>query len=210
MLENTGTQGLKICNYHPTFSFGPLMLYSIFSLVLDVLAGLVGGACLLRLYMQWLRAPFSNPLGQFVLAVSNWIVLPLRRVLPLRAGWDVASLLAALVIELVQFALLWVVAGSGGGLEGALTVVPVLALFGVARLAVSGMTGLLMVYAVLSWVQTRSPLYATVERLCQPLLQPVRRFVPLVGGIDLSPLALLVLLQIAGMVLGALQAAVLH
>lgn len=210
MLKNTGTQGLKICNYHRTFSFGPLMLYSIFSLVLDVLAGLVGGACLLRLYMQWLRAPFNNPLGQFVLAVSSWIVLPLRRVLPLRLGWDVASLIAALVIELVQFALLWMVAGSGGGLEGALTVVPVLALFGVVRLAVSGMTGLLMVYAVLSWVQTRSPLYATVERLCQPLLQPVRRIIPLVGGIDLSPLVLLVLLQITGMVLGALQAAVLH
>lgn len=186
------------------------MLYSIFSLVLDVLAGLVGGACLLRLYMQWLRAPFSNPLGQFVLAVSNWIVLPLRRVLPIRAGWDVASLLAALLIELVQFALLWFVAGMAGGAEGALMVLPVLALFGVARLAISGMTGLLMLYTVLSWVQTRSPLYATVERLCQPPLQPIRRAVPLVGGIDLSPLVLLLLLQIAGMVLGALQAAALH
>ncbi len=186
------------------------MLYSIFSLVLDVLAGLVGGACLLRLYMQWLRAPFGNPLGQFVLAVSNWIVLPLRRLLPVRAGWDVASLLAAFVVELLQFVLLWFVAGMGGGIEGALTVVPVLALFGMARLAVSGMTGLLIAYAVLSWVQTRSPLYSTLERLCQPLLQPVRRIVPLVGGIDLSPLVLLVLLQIAGMVLGTLQAALLQ
>ena len=58
------------------------MLYSIFSLVLDVVAGLLGGACLLRLYMQWMRTSFGNPLGQFVLALSNWVVLPLRRWLP--------------------------------------------------------------------------------------------------------------------------------
>jgi len=184
------------------------MLYSIFSLVLDVLVGLVGGACLLRLYMQWLRAPFGNPLGQFVLAVSNWIVLPLRRLLKLRVRWDVASLIAAFVVELLQFVLLWFVAGMGGGVEGALTLVPMLALFGVVRLTVSGMTGLLVAFAVLSWVQPNSPLYCTLERLCSPLLRPVRRILPLVGGIDLSPLAVLVLLQIAARVLDQLQAEV--
>lgn len=182
------------------------MLYSIFSLVLDVVAGLLGGACLLRMYMQWLRAPFGNPLGQFVLGLSNWVVLPLRRMLPVRAGWDVASLIAAYLIELAQFGLLWLVTGMGGNVA----LLPVLAGFGLVRLMISGLTGLVMVYAILSWVQARSPLLDTIERLCMPPLQPIRRIVPLIGGVDLSPLVLLVLLQIAAMVLGSLQMGLLH
>lgn len=186
------------------------MLYSIFSFLLDVVAGIVGGACLLRMYMQWLRVPFSNPLGQFVMALSNWLVLPLRRWLPAGLRVDVASGLGAYLMELVQFGLLWGVSYLFSGHATSMTAVPMLALFGFVRLAISGLTGLLIVHAVLSWVQTRSPLYSTLERLCVPLLQPVRRWVPAVGGVDLSPLVLLVLLQIAAMVLNAMQLAVLH
>ena len=82
---------------------------------------------------------------------------------------------------------------------------PVLAAFGVLRMAISGMTGLVIVYAVLSWVQTQSPMADLIERLVAPPLTPIRRAVPLVGGIDLSPLVLLVLLQVASIVLGHLQ-----
>lgn len=85
-----------------------------------------------------------------------------------------------------------------------------MALFGLARVAVSGLIGLLIVYAVMSWVQTRSPLVDVVGRLCDPVLRPVRRFVPLVKGIDLSPLVLLVLLQVGLIVLGHLQASVMR
>lgn len=184
------------------------MLYSIFSLLLDVVAGLIGGACLLRWYMQWRRVPFSNPVGQFVMAVSNWLVLPLRRLIPIRLGWDIASLLGAYLIELAQYALLWLVAGMPGS---AVLSLPVLAVFGVLRMVVSGLTGLLIVYAVLSWFQPgRSPLADTLDRLCEPMLAPVRRVVPLVGGVDLSPLVLLVALQIAALVLGSVQASFLH
>jgi len=66
--------------------------------------------------------------------------------------------------------------------------------------------GLLIVYAVLSWVQTRSPLGDVNARLCEPVLRPVRRVLPLVGGIDLSPLVALVALQVVMIVLGHLQA----
>ena len=76
-----------------------------------------------------------------------------------------------------------------------LTVV-LLALSGVVRLALSGLSVLVIVYAVLSWVQTHSPMMGLLARLVSPLLQPIRRVVPLVGGIDLSPLVLLVLLQV--------------
>jgi hypothetical protein len=58
------------------------MLFQIISFLLDVAAGLLGGACLLRLYMQYQRIPFGNPVGRFVFALTDWIVLPLRKVLP--------------------------------------------------------------------------------------------------------------------------------
>ncbi len=184
------------------------MLYQIISLLLDVAAGVLGGACLLRLYLQHQRIPLSarsgNPLGPFIFAMTDWLVLPLRRVVPAWGRWDLASLIGAYLLVLVQYIVLWLLSGA----SGALPVVPLLALFGLLRLLVSGLTGLVIVYAVLSWFQTHSALTDVIERLCAPLLRPIRRLVPLIGGIDLSPLLLLVLLQIASILLGHLQGAV--
>ena len=181
------------------------MLYQIISLLLEVATSVFAGACLLRLYMQYQRIPMSsrsgNPLGRFVFGLTDWLVLPLRRVVPAMGRWDMASLVGAFLLELVQFFLLWLLAGGVGGLFA----VPILAAFGLVRLAISGMTGLVIVYAVLSWVQTQSVMSDVIGRLVAPALTPIRRFVPLVGGIDLSPLVLLVLLQVASIVLGHLQ-----
>ena len=182
------------------------MLFQITSFLLDIAAGLFGGACLLRMYMQYQRVPFGNPVGRFVFALTDWLVLPLRRVLPSKGRVDSASLVGAFLIELAQFVLLWLMLGRATGLA----VLPLLALFGMVRLVISGLTGLVIVYAILSWVQSSSPLVDVIERLCTPLLRPFRRHIPLVGGIDLSPLALLVLLQVAAITLGYLQAAVLR
>ena len=186
------------------FSLNP-MIYQIISLLLEVLTGVVGGACLLRLYMHYQRIPMSsrsgNPLGRLVFALTDWLVLPLRRVIPAVGNWDLASLVAALVLELTQFLLLWMLAGADGGLLS----VPVLAVFGLIRMALSGLTGLVIVNALLSWVPNRSVLSDAIERLVAPALAPIRRLLPLVGGIDLSPLALLVILQVAAIVLGHLQ-----
>ncbi len=185
------------------------MLYQIISLLLEVVIGVIGGACLLRLYMQHQRIPMSsrsgNPLGRFVFALTDWLVLPLRRVVPSAGRWDMASLVAVFLLELAQFSVLWLLAGMGGGY----VTVPILAAFGVVRLAISGLSGLVIVHAILSWMQTRTVLSDVMERLCAPPLIPIRRVLPLVGGIDLSVLVLLVLLQVAAIVLGAVQAAVL-
>jgi YggT family protein len=182
------------------------MAYQILSFLLDVAAGLIGGACLLRLYMQYQRVPFGNPVGRFVFALTDWLVLPLRRVLPSIRRWDTASLVAAFVVELVQYGLLWLLAGRGSGLG----MLPLLALFGLLRLVISGLTLLVIVYAVMSWVQADSPIVDVIDRLCAPLLRPWRKLIPLVGGIDLSPLAFLVALQVVSIVLAYLQAAVLR
>ena len=189
----------------PDLQPGPYMLYQIVSFLLDIAAGLLSGVCLLRAYMQWQRISFANPVGQLVFALSDWLVLPLRRMLPAVARWDWACLLAALLVQLLHYVLLWLLLGAGTGW----TALPWLALFGTLRVALSGTIGLLIVYAVMSWVQADSPMADTIARLCEPLLRPVRRLVPLVGGIDLSPLVLLVLLQVASMVLAAVQGQVL-
>jgi YggT family protein len=182
------------------------MAYQIISFLLDVAAGLLGGACLLRLYMQYQRVPFGNPVGRFVFALTDWLVLPLRKVLPPVRKIDTASLVAVYLIELAQFGVLWLLAGRGGGIE----LIPLLAVFGVARLVISGLTGLVIVYAILSWVRTDSPIVDVIDRLCAPLLRPWRKIVPLAGGIDLSPLVFLVVLQVLAIVLAYLQAAVLR
>ena len=185
------------------------MLYQIITLLLEVAAGLLTSTCLLRLYMQYQRIPLSarsgNPLGRFVFALTDWLVLPLRRVLPAMGRWDTASLVGAFLLQLAQFSILWLL----NGLAASLVSVAVLALFGLVRMALSGRTALVLIYAVLSWVQTQSYLADLLDRLVQPPLTPIRRILPLVGGVDLSPLVLLVLIQIALIVLGSLQATVL-
>nr|WP_315225882.1 YggT family protein [uncultured Albidiferax sp.] len=173
------------------------MLYQIISFLLEVATGLVGSACLLRLYMQYQRISFRNPVGNLVFALSDWLVLPLRRLVPAVGRWDLASVIAPFLLKLLQFFLLWLWAGGVAGIVA----VPVLAVFGVVSMAITGLIGMLLIYSVLSWMQARSPLSDVLERLCAPLLLPVRRIVPPVGGFDLSALVLLVLLQVVSIVI---------
>jgi YggT family protein len=177
------------------------MLFQMVSLVLDVVAGLVAGTCLLRFLMQWQRISFHQPLGQFVFAVTDWLLLPLRRVVPAWSAWDLSSLLGAFLIKLAQYLLLWLLMGG----PGALAFLPLVTLVGLGQLVVSALSALVLVLAVLSWVNPGAPMYILVARLCQPFLRPFQRVVPLIGGVDLSPIALLLVLQLAGMVLARLQ-----
>src|SRR3954469_13657538 len=107
------------------------MFNEIIKFILDVIAGLLGGACLLRLYMQVQRVPFGNPVGRFIFALTDWIVLPLRKVLPGYRRWDFASIIAAYLFELAQFGILWLMVGRGNA-----ALVPVLAAFGLVRLVI--------------------------------------------------------------------------
>jgi YggT family protein len=181
------------------------MLYQIISFLLDVAVGLLGGACLLRLYMQWQRVPFGNPVGRFVFALTNWLVLPLRKMVPAIGRLDTASLVAAFALVLVERLLLWMLQGTYGNVG----LMALVAFFDLLRLVITCMTGLVIVYAVLSWIQTDSPIADLLARMVTPMLRPIRSVVPLVGGVDLSPLVLLVLLQIVGIVLNSVQRALM-
>ena len=177
------------------------MWFQMVSLVLDVVAGLLAGTCLLRLLMQRQQISFHQPVGRFVFALSDWLVLPLRKVMPSWSAWDLSSLAGAWLIKLAQVSLLWLL--SGGAAPWIL--LPWFSLLSLAQLVVSGLSALVLVYAVMSWVSPQSPLNDLVAKLVEPVLRPFRRVVPLVGGIDLSPLALLLALQMVGIVLIGLQ-----
>ena len=177
------------------------MFLQIVNLILDVATGLVGGACLMRLVMQWQRLPFQNPIGRFVFAVTDWLVMPLRRFLPAVGRLDTSSLAAAWLMKLSHVTAMWILSGSQAAFLGIL----VASLFGVLHWLVSGLSVIILLYAILSWIQPNSGSMMLLSRLVEPWLAPIRNVLPQPGGIDLSPLVLLVILQIAGMLLAGLQ-----
>lgn len=180
------------------------MLYDVLIFLAEVVVTLVGGACLVRMLMRWQRMSMVNPVGRLVRALSDWLVLPLQRVLPAGRRFDSASLLAAWLLKTAQYALLMGLLGlPRWGL------LPVLGVLGTVRLGVSVATALVIVAAVLSWTGQRTLVVDVLQSLAEPLLAPFRRLLPQVGGIDLSPLLAIVLLQVVGIVIGSLQAQLL-
>jgi YggT family protein len=168
-------------------------------------------AGLLRAWMNWTRVNMRVQPGIFVMAVTDWLVKPLRLLLPKRVAQskiDWASLLAALLFAFA-YGLIWLVLFNmllGGLGMAALTPVMLLSLLGLAfkmllRVALQTLMILVIGFAILSWVQPGSPAYNLLGRLTEPLLAPLRRVIPSIGGIDLSSIALILLLQIGLMVL---------
>jgi YggT family protein len=186
------------------------MLIRILSFLLETLFFVLIGAALLRAWMNYLRINMRAQPGIFVMAVSDWLVRPLRRVLPkavAQSRVDWASVLAALVLALLYVLLSVLLIGmlSGGvhGLSPALLPALLLgALKMLVRVALQVAFIAVLAFAIISWVQPGSPMYGLLGRLTEPLLAPLRRIIPQIGGVDLSALVLLLLLQIGLMVLG--------
>ncbi len=177
--------------------------------LLDTVFFFLAASALLRAWMNHLRVHMSAQPGRFVIAMTDWLVQPMRRVLPrslAQSRVDWGSLMAALLLA-IAYGGLWlalVTAFSPGSVSSAamLLAIPAMAFKLLLRTVLQGLMVLLLAYAVLSWVQPHSPVLATLDRLCAPLLRPVRRIIPTVGGVDLSVLVLIILLQVALMVLG--------
>ena len=164
-------------------------------------------AALLRFYMQWTRVPFRNPVGQFICVLTDWLVLPLRRLVSGRFQLDWPSFIAAAVFELglaLAFDLLTGRIGSYTNSTG-LGRWLLLGGFGLATTALTLMLWLTITCAVMSWFRLDSPVTGAVDAICAPWLKPIRRRMPLAGGFDLSPLLLLLLLQIGLVILSRLQ-----
>lgn len=188
------------------------MIEAALKFLLQTLGNLFVIAVLLRFMMQLFRVPFRNPFAQFVVALTDFAVKPLRRVVPGFFGLDWASLLLAFLVEFVVVTGGYWLDSFPFALAGG-KVWPVmlgLALVRLLSLAIYLMMGLTVVRAVLSWVNPHTPLMPVVYELTEPLLRPLRRIVPMVAQVDLSPLVLFILFQLVLMVpLLALERALL-
>lgn len=165
--------------------------------LIDAVASFFCTLFLLRFMMQAMRVSFGGQIGDFVVKLTNWAVKPLRSVIPGIGGYDWASLLAALGVQLALSALLIGLAGPALNADGGTVALMVLwfAVRALLRLAVYILIGALILQAVLSWINPYSPLAAPAYQLTRPLLDPVRRILPTISGIDLSPLVVILLLQ---------------
>jgi YggT family protein len=162
----------------------------ILQLVVDAAAGVLGGVLLLRFWMQAIRVRPPAQVAHFTFTLTDWLVRPLRRIVPGVGGYDWASLLGAFLVVLVATSVL-LLAGLG---------FQVIFIEAVARFLswmVYGLIALLIIEAIFSWVNPHAPLAPFVHALNAPLLRPIRRVVPPIGGIDFSLLVALILLQIA-------------
>jgi len=177
------------------------MIYQIIHLLVDFVGTLLAGACLLRAWMQWQRVGVRNALGQFVLTVTDWLVRPLRRVVPGYAGIDWASLVGALLVSLAAVVALGLAGMAGGGRFPGIAVVFGVALVWTLKWALYLAQALVLIMAILSWVNPFSPLLPVVDALAGPMLRPIRRIVPMIGRVDLSPVIFLLLAQITLIVL---------
>ena len=174
------------------------MLGQIAVFLIDTIVTFIVLLLLARFHFQWLRAPFHNPAGQFVLVSTSWLVMPVRRIVPGLAGLDLASLLLAWLAQAASLALQVAIMG-GEPRPGAILAVAAVDL---VRYSLYLLVFAVLVQAVMSWFQTYSPFAPALAALTRPFLRPLQRFIPPLGGFDLTPLVLLVLIQVILIVLG--------
>lgn len=178
------------------------MMGEILRFVLDIGFTLLGAVLLARAWLQAVKLHPFNPISQAIFQATNWLVTPLRRVVPTGSGIDWASLLGALLVAIVYLVLLWFISTASMLPAKLLPGVLGAAVATVARWALNLVVWLTLIQAVLSWLNPMATVMPVLRTMTDPLLAPIRRIMPSLGGFDLSPLVLLILAQIAMMVIG--------
>jgi YggT family protein len=159
---------------------------------------------LARFHFQWLRVPFRNPVGEFVLATTNWLVATARRAIPGLAGLDLATLLLAFVVQALG---LWLQAAIVGAEPGAGTIAAIAAV-DLLRYSLYILGFAVFLQAILSWVNPYTPIAPVLDAVARPFLRPLRRYVPPVANFDLTPAILLLIVLVVLIPVGELRAAV--
>lgn len=173
------------------------MLTQIASFLIQTVFGLFVYLVLLRFLMQTCRAPFRNPLGQFVITLTDWAVRPVRRVVPSAGGLDLTTLVLAWVALIIKTLLLFALISGTVSIGVAL----LLPLFELVRALLHLVILVTIVHAILSWVSPYNPFTPVFDSLTRPFYSVFRRVVPPIGGIDLSPLFVIIVAQILLIVL---------
>ncbi|SFI03078.1 YggT family protein [Pseudomonas guineae] len=153
---------------------------------------------LLRFILQLVRADFYNPLSQFIVRATHPLLKPLRKVIPSLAGLDLASLVLAILVQLVLMALTLMLLGYG--LDNPVQLL-VWSIIGVTALFLKVFFFALIISVILSWVAqgSQNPAVGLVNQICEPLLSPIRRILPSMGGLDLSPIVAFLILNLIDM-----------
>jgi len=166
--------------------------------LLNTVFTLFGAALLLRAWLQYVRVPPYNPVTHAIQQVTNWLVLPLRHVIPGVRGIDWASVVAALIASIAYVLLMvWVAGVDPLGLLPTLLIVALLTL---VKWALNLLIWLTILMALLSWLNPRSAAMPVLFQLTAPFLNPLRRILPNLGGLDLSPILLFMIVQVLLMV----------
>jgi YggT family protein len=167
---------------------------SAITFIIDTLLSLALFVVLARLLLQWTRADFRNPLCQAVVKLTNPLILPLRRVLPPIGKVDTASVVAVLLIATVEVGCIFALHGVGLP-PPELWIRQVL--IEIARTLLRTYLIAIFLYALLSLIAPGgySPLQSLLTTLCEPVLRPIRRVIPAIAGLDLSPLWAIILIQ---------------
>ncbi len=176
------------------------MISSILGFIFDIVFLLFGIALIVRAWAYAIRLHPFNPYSQAVIRLTDWLVQPIRKVVSPRGKVDLPSLLACWLTALVYLLATWIV--LTGQLPAVQALLPALvaSLLTVLKWALNLVVWLTLVQAILSWVNPMAPIMPVLHTLTAPLLDPIRRIMPNLGGIDLSPLVLLILAQVAMMI----------
>ena len=153
-------------------------------------------AALVRFWMQALRAPVRNPIAQFTMALTDFAVKPLRRLLPGLFGLDLASLAVAWAAEFALLAILALLREVPLANGPVLSILGFLAIVKLLRLTVYIVMGAVFVQALLSWVSPYHPVAPFFDALTRPFLKPLRKAVPTIGGVDVTPVLVLIACQL--------------
>lgn len=177
------------------------MLSDVLHFIINIVFSLFGIALIIRAWIFAIRLHPFNPYSQAVLRTTDWLVQPLRKVVPTGNKWDWPSLLACWLTALVFLLLSWTV--LTGQLPPVQSLMPALlaALLTVLKWTFNVILWVTLIQAILSWVNPMAPVMPVLHTVTAPLLDPIRRILPNLGGLDLSPLVLLVLAQVAMMFL---------
>lgn len=182
------------------------MLGDLFAMLIETIGGFFVMLLIVRTVMRWMRISFITQMGQFVLSLTNWLVVPAQKLVPSVGRLDLACLLPAWILEavIVLFAA-WARHGALGASGGLAMAVLTIAVFELVKTALYLLIGVVLIAVILSWVNPYSPLTPTLNMLARPFLQPIQRVVPPISGIDLSPLVLLLILQVLLFLLASLS-----
>lgn len=150
---------------------------------------------LLRFWMQWVRADFRNEIGQFIISVTNPLVLPLRRLLPSIGVIDTATVVLALIVSLLKYCVLLLIVGAIG--QYSIPKLLSLGIAGTVEATIYLFIGAIFIGIIASWISPNSynPVLNVARSISEPLLAPVRNLIPAFGGLDFSPIVVLLFLQ---------------